>query len=166
MRFRARSQQATRRPPQGRESSQQRPVEHPNALRQLPQTHALLLSWPVGFLATLLPMIDSEPDLQALVEAMAPENDLLVTIEDLVTQFAHQIVHGGVPAYSTYGLSALEGAFAVLGWDDPHPAPEMACDEPGCSQWATCGIPTADGYRQVCGAHYQQLVHHRDNLSS
>lgn len=94
-----------------------------------------------------------DPDLQDMVEAMAPADVLRETVEDLVTQFAHQVVSAGVPAYSTGGLSALEGAFAVLGWSDPHPAPEMACEHPSCNQWATCGIPTNDGYKRLCFAH-------------
>jgi hypothetical protein len=28
------------------------------------------------------------------------------------------------------------------------------CDEPGCWKDATCGTPTPDGYRRVCGGHY------------
>ena len=29
----------------------------------------------------------------------------------------------------------------------------VACDEPGCWEFATCGCPTPDGYRQTCGKH-------------
>ena len=82
---------------------------------------------------------------------------LLETVEDLVRQFAIPGFIAGVPAYSTGGMSALEGAFDVLGWVDPHPVPEMACDDSQCHQWATCGVPTADGYRRVCYEHYREL---------
>jgi hypothetical protein len=27
------------------------------------------------------------------------------------------------------------------------------CDEPGCDEPASCGFPTADGYRRTCGKH-------------
>lgn len=27
------------------------------------------------------------------------------------------------------------------------------CDEPGCKSEATCGWPTAQGYRRTCGKH-------------
>jgi hypothetical protein len=47
--------------------------------------------------------------------------DPQATIEDLVRQFAYQTVVDGVLCYTTGGLSALEDAFAVLGWGDPHP---------------------------------------------
>jgi hypothetical protein len=47
-------------------------------------------------------------------------DELRETVEDLVRQFAYRTSVDGVPAYTAGGLSALEGAFAVLGWDDPH----------------------------------------------
>ena len=33
----------------------------------------------------------------------------------------------------------------------------MVCDEPLCNLAATCGTPTKDGYRSVCGKHYQKI---------
>lgn len=51
--------------------------------------------------------------------------ELLETIEDLVYQFAYRGTKDGVPVLITGGLSALEGAFAVLGWDDPHPIADL-----------------------------------------
>lgn len=27
------------------------------------------------------------------------------------------------------------------------------CDEPGCTDFASCGTPTPDGYRVTCGKH-------------
>lgn len=80
-------------------------------------------------------------------------DELRDALLDMVTQFAHQTVKDGVPCYSTGGLSALEHAFSVLGWDDPHPCPENACQMPGCTAWATCGTPTPDGYKRLCGTH-------------
>ncbi len=60
----------------------------------------------------------------------------------------------------TGGLSTLENAFDVLGWEDPHPLPDRRCDEPGCMKDATCGWPTRPGgtglnggYRRTCGDH-------------
>ncbi len=85
------------------------------------------------------------------------ERELLATIEDLVSQFAYAIGVNGTPALWTGGLSALEGAFQALGWDDPHPLPEMACEAPGCPEWATTGAPTPDGYQRLCGAHFRAL---------
>lgn len=86
---------------------------------------------------------------------MTPEREAL---EGMVTQFAYWSESAG--GYHTGGLSALEDAFDVLGWDDPHPAPEARCDEPGCMAQATCGWPTRPGgtgpnggYRRTCGPH-------------
>lgn len=87
---------------------------------------------------------------------MSDDDELLETIEDLVRQFACHTVNDGVPAYSTGGLSAMERAFEILGWGDPHPAPEMACERLGCSEWATCGTPTDDGYKRLCSTHYRE----------
>lgn len=81
------------------------------------------------------------------------EDDLRGAVESLVRQFAHTVVRDGVPCYWTGGLSALEYAFEVLGWDDPHPCPENQCQagQPGCEGFATCGTPTPNGYQRVCG---------------
>jgi hypothetical protein len=50
--------------------------------------------------------------------------ELRGAVEDLVCQFAYEgQTRSGLPALTTGGLSALENAFAVLGWKDPHPAP-------------------------------------------
>jgi hypothetical protein len=72
-------------------------------------------------------------------------------IEAMAIQFGY-LVSG--PKITTGGLSALEQAFDVLGWDDPHPVPEMGCDEPGCREPATCGFPDGEHYRRTCGKHY------------
>lgn len=57
-------------------------------------------------------------------------------------------------------MSAGEQAFDFLDWGDPyHLVPEMECDDPGCHREATCGTPTPNGYRRVCGRHYSALKH-------
>lgn len=53
-------------------------------------------------------------------DLIAEHNELRDALEDLTLQFAYPTTVDGVPAYCTGGLSALEGAFAALGWDDPH----------------------------------------------
>lgn len=88
---------------------------------------------------------------------MTRNDDLHDTIEDLVRQFAYPSYKDGVPCLTTGGLSALEGAFTTLGWDDPHPCPENACEAPGCPEWATCGTPTPDGYKRLCSTHYAEV---------
>lgn len=72
-------------------------------------------------------------------------------LEDMVAQFGYwSDTIGGV---GTGGLSTLEEAFAVLGWDDPHPMPRLRCDEPGCLRQIHAGTPTPTGYRQTCHEH-------------
>ena len=34
----------------------------------------------------------------------------------------------------------------------------VACDEDGCWDYVTCGTPTADGYRRVCGLHFRRIT--------
>ena len=71
-------------------------------------------------------------------------------LEDMVRQFAYQSKDKkGLPAYTTGGLSALERAFSVLGWNDPHSCPENKCEHGKCKKWATCGTPTENGYERV-----------------
>jgi hypothetical protein len=72
-------------------------------------------------------------------------------LTDMCYQFAYQ--HDDPCRIGTGGLSALEDAFDLLGWEDPHPTPEMQCDEPGCEKHAGCGWPSPNGYRRTCGQH-------------
>lgn len=81
-------------------------------------------------------------------------------LESMVWQFAYRTVARGRLALTTGCLSALEEAFEVLGWDDPHfshECDEQCCQHPGCLTWATCGAPTPDGYKRLCCEHYLQL---------
>jgi hypothetical protein len=59
-------------------------------------------------------------------------------LEDMVDQFAYRCSDGQRRWFTTGGLSALEHAFAVLGWDDPHYVEDGACEIAGCEQWSTC----------------------------
>jgi hypothetical protein len=76
-------------------------------------------------------------------------------LESMCIQFAFNTTHENAPALTTGGLSALEEAFAALGWSDPHPIEWDKCDEPGCSKRTSCGFPTPNGYRRTCGEHSQ-----------
>ena len=88
-------------------------------------------------------------------KAEADKAKLVEALEDMVTQFAYG---NAVGQLHTGGLSSLEHAFNVLGWDDPRDAgKEMLCDEPGCKKFISCGTPTASGYRNVCSEHYAAL---------
>ena len=83
----------------------------------------------------------------------AAGREALEVVEDLVIQFGYATENP--PGVGTMGLSALEGAFELLGWEDPHPLPTMGCDEPGCGKRSTCGWPSGTGYRRTCGDHWR-----------
>jgi hypothetical protein len=72
--------------------------------------------------------------------------------EDVARQFGYW--SDGIGGVGTGGLSTLEEAFAILGWDDPHPLPDRRCDEPGgCMKDGTMGWPSPSGYRRTCWDH-------------
>ena len=81
-------------------------------------------------------------------------------IEDLLWQFAYRGEKDGRLVLCTGGLSALESAFVAVGWNDPHPVPELECQAEDCHKEATCGRPTPDGYKRLCGDHYRQITAH------
>lgn len=103
---------------------------------------AYLKAYPDGHM-TVRRRCDHNPDPSRALDAL----------EDMVRQFACHTTMNGAPAYSTGGLSTLEYAFDVLGWSDPHPAPEERCEHPGCEEWATCGVSTREGYQRLCFDH-------------
>ena len=76
-------------------------------------------------------------------------------IADLVSMFAYPL--DDPPRISTGGLSVLEDAFEILGYDDPHPVPDRQCQFEGCTKTATSGTPTKDGYMRVCLKHFEEI---------
>ena len=100
-------------------------------------------------LSALKKMIDNAPTVDAVEAA-----DMRGFAEDVVYQFGYYIQNGGRLHITHGGLSTLEWAFDILGWENPHPVPECECEIEGCHEHATCGTPTADGYKRVCGKHY------------
>jgi hypothetical protein len=93
------------------------------------------------------------------VSESEPTREELLTsaLEGMAEQFAYEGKSRGWPAIHTGGLSALEEAFDVLGWTDPHPVPYRKCQKPRCREFASCGTPTPDGYKRLCGKHYQEV---------
>ena len=67
-------------------------------------------------------------------------------LEDIVFQFGYRGVKNKKPVIHTAGLSALEEAFEVLGWDDPHYLPEQGytCEVVGCMEEDTYGMHWGD----------------------
>jgi len=86
-----------------------------------------------------------------LKEAEDQKAELKEALEDMVEQFGYW--SDGAGGFITGGLSALELAFRVLGWEEPHISKGHWCDEPGCKKRISCGTPTPDGYRSTCGDH-------------
>lgn len=84
------------------------------------------------------------------------ENGLaLEALEDMAWQYAYRFSRGRGLFLGTGGMSALEGAFDVLGWEDPHRCKlEMACDVVGCFEWRSAGIHWGDWYVRVCSNHF------------
>lgn len=85
--------------------------------------------------------------------------DLFEALEDMVNQFAYVGHNDTTTTFYTGGLSALEGAFDVLGWEENHPCPWRKCEREGCLKENTCGTPTPDGYKRLCGDHYSEVSH-------
>lgn len=84
--------------------------------------------------------------------------ELRAALEAMCWQFAYRTVKDGKRCLSDGGLSALEEAFAVLEWDDPHDVGEAgACAAAGCPEWATTGLPYLDRYVWLCPRHYGDL---------
>ena len=78
--------------------------------------------------------------------------------EDVAYQFGYYFPIKDMLCISTGGLSTLERAFDILGWNDPHHVPECECEAPGCHEHANCGTPTKDGYKRLCGKHFAELA--------
>jgi len=89
------------------------------------------------------------------IESLEKENDHLKDIiMGLINQFSGYGLHKGVLCRNTMGLYDLENAYNTMRLEDPHPCPEHECDINGCNQKATCGMNTLDGYKHVCGNHF------------
>ena len=84
-------------------------------------------------------------------------NDLIEFAKDVAYQFGYYCQSKGRLHITHGGLSTLEWAFDILGWENPHPVPECECEIDGCHEYATCGTPTKDGYKRVCGKHFREI---------
>ena len=79
-------------------------------------------------------------------------------LESMVFQFGHRGTSDNKPMIWTGGLSTLEEAFDVLGWDDPHFLPEegYTCEIKGCINANTCGSTWGGYYLRLCSDHYRE----------
>ena len=104
-----------------------------------------------------IPLIDAANCLAAYEDTGLEPEEIKGFAEDVAYQFGYYFPIKDMLYISTGGLSTLERAFDILGWNDPHPVPECECEVPGCHEHATCGAPTKDGYKRVCGKHFAEL---------
>ena len=81
-------------------------------------------------------------------------------LESMVFQFGFRSVTDGKAAIWTGGMSALEEAFAALGWVYPHYLPEegYTCEVVGCMEADTYGThwDKSKLYLRLCYEHYHQ----------
>ena len=96
--------------------------------------------------------IENAPTVDAVEVA-----DIKAFAKDVVYQFGYYCQNKGRLHITHGGLSTLEWAFDILGWENPHPVPDCECEIKGCHEHATCGTPTADGYKRVCGKHFAKM---------
>ena len=96
--------------------------------------------------------IDNAPTVDVVEVA-----DMREFAEDVVYQFGYYCQNGGRLHITHGGLSTLEHAFDILGWENLHPVPECECEVEGCHEHATCGVPTANGYKRMCGKHCAKM---------
>lgn len=106
---------------------------------------------------------DNDSESIKLLLAQAPTVDVVEVAdmrefaEDVVYQFGYYCQNGGRLHITHGGLSTLEHAFDILGWENLHPVPECECEVEGCHEHATCGVPTANGYKRMCGKHCAKM---------
>lgn len=104
-----------------------------------------------------LPLIEAANRLAAYENTGLMPEEVYGFAMDVAQQFGYRGQKDGRLHIMTGGLSTLEWAFAIIGWEDPHPYPEGECEVEGCHEAATCGTPTDDGYKHVCGRHFAML---------
>ena len=105
-----------------------------------------------------IPLIDAANRLAAYEDSGLEPEEIKGFAEDVAYQFGYYFPIKDILYISTGGLSTLEWAFRILGWNDPHPVPECECEFPGCHEYANCGTQTKDGYKRVCGKHFAELA--------
>ena len=95
--------------------------------------------------------LDDQPTVDAV-----HADDMREFATDVAYQFGYYCQNGGRLHITHGGLSTLEWAFDILGWENPHPVPECECEIDGCHEHATCGATTNDGYKRMCDKHCRE----------
>jgi hypothetical protein len=86
------------------------------------------------------------------------KEQLKSALESMVWQFGYRTTINDHLAIVNGGLSALEEAFAALGWGNPHwvDDPTMECDVEGCHQWRAPQIIWDGFYSCICDRHFAE----------
>lgn len=92
------------------------------------------------------------------------EDEVREFAADVAYQFGYYGQYNGRLHIGNGGLSTLEWAFDILGWENPHPVPECECEIDGCHEHATCGSSTKDGYKRMCGRHMREKTAQADSI--
>lgn len=97
----------------------------------------------------------ADPDVLLLADRLEAAERATGALEDMAWQFAYRGRTDDDLIYTTGGLSALEHAFDVLGWDDPHKVEfdGNGCEWGDCGEWVSGGMPTDGGYLRLCSDH-------------
>lgn len=119
-------------------------------------------------------IIEAAKRLKALddqVTKLAAERDaaraeLREFAEDVAHQFGYHSQYNGRLTLTHGGLSTLESAFDILGWENPHPDPENECQYEGCHHYASCGTLTSGGYLRLCSRHCALILNGAESAFS
>lgn len=109
------------------------------------------------FAAKVIETVQDEYLANAPTVDAVPVDDMKEFARDVAYQFGYYCQNSGRLHITHGGLSTLEEAFDILGWENPHPVPECECEIDGCHEHATCGATTNDGYKRMCGRHCREL---------
>ncbi len=88
------------------------------------------------------------------------EYELEDCLIDMCYQFAHKGISDGKACLSSMGLSTLEDAFIVLGWNDPNfdIPEECLCEVKECQRWMKGWVSDEVGHYRVCDVHEKDWV--------
>jgi hypothetical protein len=133
-------------------ANEKRLIDANEAIRHL--RGACVAKYPNTFMMGLFASADEIAKLPT-VDAVEVD-DMREFARDVAYQFGYYCHNGGRLHITHGGLSTLEWAFDIIGWENPHPVPECECEIDGCHEHATCGATTADGYKWMCGRHCRE----------
>lgn len=112
------------------------------AIKYIPEGYAIKYIPAEGEIICVHCLREENDDLKARLEKAE------TTIEELTVDLAI--------AEDKLDQAEAEGdRLRAAGWPDPKPAPEEECQVPRCHKQATCGTPTPDGYKRLCGPHFK-----------